>query len=116
MLVSKDGSTFFAEAYDAHFNEIGFLEKIVFDKTKGHDIPTEWRLQWDTNLEKTISRLSTFGSVQVEKRDMSKSHFALSFNDVILTTTTHVYRFQVIDWSDKSENRDGLSSIVVTSL
>lgn len=116
MSVSKDGSTFFANAYDAHFNELGFLEKIVLDQTKDHDIPTAWEINWNTNLQEVQTALSALGSAEVVNQDMSKSRFANSFNEVILTTDDHIYHFQIIDWKDGSENQDGLSSIVVTSL
>ena len=115
MAISKDGSTFFADSYDAHFDDLGFLEKLVFDKAKGHAVPATWNLDWNTDVNGVQTALSVLGKVEVVHQDMSKSRFADAFSDVTLTINSRVYHFQVIDWKDNSGNQDGLSSIVITA-
>lgn len=114
MIVSRDGNSFFASSFDAHFDEMGFLEKLILDQSKDHEIPSTWNLNWNAKLSEVEAALATFGQVDIVKKDMSESPTAHAFTSVVLETEKYTYRFEVMEWKN-SQKADGLSSIVVTA-
>lgn len=115
-LQAKDGFSFFADAYDAHFGEMGFLEKVVIDRTKGHLIPDSWNLSWNDDLTIIKASLAEFGVVKSFSRDMSKSPTVNSFQEVELRNGKYSFKFHIIDWKEGSNNIDGLSAVVIQNL
>ncbi|MEQ9403637.1 MAG: hypothetical protein RIM99_08635 [Cyclobacteriaceae bacterium] len=105
--------SYFASSFDAHFDQLGFLKRVVVDREKNHKIPKEWKLSWASSLKETIVMFQQMEGMKVLDRDMSKSFFANDLVDLYFTTNNKTYHFYFVDWKDETRP-DGLSSVTIT--
>lgn len=112
---NSDCISFFAATYDAHFDKLGFLDRVTIDRDKQHIIPESWGIDWKASIGDVQQKFSSLTNFKVQERDMSKSPSASSLTDFYFEQNGKRYHFYFIQWKESSKNLDGLSRITIVS-
>lgn len=103
--------------FEAVFNQNGFLDKVVFDRSMNHQIPEEWQLSWLSTVEDILDRYQSYNP-NLEDRNIVGSSSMHRLQHISFASGQNLYHFYVIEWKDNhSKTRiNGLNRIAITSI